>query len=95
MAPWRTGRDSEPSAVRWIYGGTIPQCPCGAPSEDQVRRSSGVNRLEWFCLICGTFRAPPADWVDELVPISDADLKARNAAMAQRVRERWRRAERA
>lgn len=74
--------------MRWINGGTIPACPCGGPSEDQVRWSSGADRVEWFCLICELFRMPP-DWVDELVPISDAELKSRNAAMARRVRERW------
>jgi hypothetical protein len=49
---------------------------------------SGANRAEWFCLVCGLFRTPPADWLDELVPIGDADLKVRDAAMARRVRER-------
>ena len=80
-------------STRWINGGTIPACPCGAPSDDQVRRYGGGALVDWFCLICGLFRAPPADWADELVPISDLDLNARNTAMARRVRARWRTAD--
>lgn len=37
------GRDMETChAIRWIHGGLIPPCPCGTPTEDQVRRASGT-----------------------------------------------------
>ena len=38
----------------WIPGGVIPACPCGAPSDDQVRRTSGGETVRWFCLVCQT-----------------------------------------
>jgi len=36
----------------WIHGGLIPPCPCGAPTEDQVRRYGGGDLATWFCLMC-------------------------------------------
>lgn len=73
----------------WIHGGTIPPCPCGASTEDQVRRPDGADRALWHCLICERGRQPDAGWVDELVPISDAEWRTRSRVMAARVRTRW------
>jgi hypothetical protein len=73
----------------WIHGGVIPPCPCGAPADEQVRRYGGGARVDWFCVRCQTFRAPPADWVDELVPIGDEEWRASNRVMEARVRARW------
>lgn len=75
--------------TRWIHAGSIPPCPCGAPPDDQARRYGGGDRVDWFCLICESFRAPPADWSDELVPISEDDWRAQSRAMTARVRARW------
>ena len=75
----------------WIHGGTIPPCPfCGAPTEDQLRKPDGADRRLWACLICSRSRQPDAGWDDPLLPISDVELRARNAAMSARVRARWR-----
>jgi hypothetical protein len=78
-------------ATLWIHGGTIPPCPsCYAPSDDQLRESDGADRVRWRCLVCGHSRPPDPDWPDRLVPISDVELRKRNAMMRARVRARWR-----
>jgi hypothetical protein len=74
----------------WIHGGTIPPCPCGAPTEDQVRRPDGGAMAHWHCLICERGRPIVPGWVDELVPISDDEWRARSRVMEARVRERRR-----
>jgi hypothetical protein len=74
----------------WTHGGLIPPCPCGAPTEDQVRRPDGGNRAEWFCLVCQRGRHIDPGWADRLVPISFDDWRARSRVMTARVRARWR-----
>jgi hypothetical protein len=75
----------------WVHGGVIPPCPsCGAPAEDQTRRPDGLDRAIWFCLICQRGRPPDPGWVDELVPISEDEWRARARVMTARVRARWR-----
>lgn len=74
----------------WIHGGVIPPCPCGAPSEDQVRRYSGGAETHWFCIVCGLFRDPPPGWDDPLVPIELDEWRAQSRVMSARVRARWR-----
>jgi hypothetical protein len=75
----------------WIHGGTIPPCPlCGAPTEHQVRRPDGANRVNWHCLICERGRPPEPDWLDPLVAISADEWRARSRVMEARVRARWR-----
>jgi len=73
----------------WIHGGVIPPCPCGAPSEDQVRRYGGGDVVHWYCLACERFREPPPGWDDPLVPISPQDWQALCRVMSARVRARW------
>jgi hypothetical protein len=78
----------------WIHGGVIPPCPCGAPTEDQVRRTDGADRAVWHCLVCESRRQPDPGWDDPLVPISLEDWRALCRVMSARVRARWREAER-
>ena len=54
-----------------------------------MRKPDGADRALWHCLICERSRLPDSGWHDPLVPISDVELRARNAAMAARVRARW------
>ena len=69
----------------WIHGGLIPPCPfCRRAGRGSGPAVAGRGS----CRVVLPDRMPPADWVDELVPIRDADLKARNAAMVRRARER-------
>lgn len=78
----------------WVHGGTIPPCPfCSAPAEDQLRKPDGANRAIWTCLICQRSRPPEPGWDDPLIAISDNELRARNKAMAARVRAQWARSE--
>jgi hypothetical protein len=57
--------------TKWIHSDTTAACPCGAPTEDQVRRPDGADRANWFCLTCEQRRPPDPGWVDELVPITE------------------------
>jgi hypothetical protein len=77
-------------STKWIHGGLIPPCPCGAPTEDQVRRPDGADRANWFCLICERRRPPDPGWVDDLLPITEDQWLARSRVMEARVRARWR-----
>jgi hypothetical protein len=77
-------------ATLWIQGGLIPPCPCGAPTEDQVRRPDGGDRAHWHCLICERGRDIDLGWDDSLVPISHEEWWARSRVMAVRVRARRR-----
>src|SRR5450755_1967100 len=86
----RVGSVCAVSTTLWIHGGTIPPCPCGAPTLDQVRRPIGADRALWHCLICEQNRPPDDDWVDELMPISEDEWRARSRVMTTRVRARWR-----
>ena len=56
----------------WIPGGTIPPCPCGAPTDDQVRRSGGGHTRFWSCLACQTARPADPGWDDPLAYVSQA-----------------------
>jgi hypothetical protein len=85
------GRDAERTMpTKWIHGGRLPPCPCGAPTEDQVRRPIGADRALWHCLICDRGRQPADGWVDDLVAISEDQWRARSRVMEARVRARWR-----
>ncbi len=77
----------------WIHGGHIPPCPCGAPTEDQVRRYGGGAEIYWFCVVCGLFRDPPADWHDPLRPIEFEAWRAQSQVMSARVRARGERSD--
>lgn len=79
--------------TRWVHGGVIPPCPCGAPSEDQVRRTSGADRVSWFCLICDHDRPAEPGWTDDLVALTDARWKAVGRAMERRRQSAARRLE--
>jgi hypothetical protein len=70
--------------LRWIPGGIIPPCPCGAPTADQVRRRDGGDRSHWHCLVCEQGRPVDADWQDPLVAVTDAELRAITREMEQR-----------
>jgi hypothetical protein len=72
----------------WVHGGLIPPCACGAPSEDQVRRPSGGDQAEWFCLICQRGRDIDPGWADPLVPISLDEWRARSRVMTARAKVR-------
>lgn len=74
--------------TRWIHGGVIPPCPCGATSEDQVRRTSGADRAYWFCLACERRREPEPSWHDDLIPLTETEWRARSRAMEHRARNR-------
>jgi hypothetical protein len=72
----------------WIPGGAIPACPCGAPSEDQVRRTSGGETLRWFCLVCQTPRQPRPDWADPLLYVTRESWRSITRRMESRARQR-------
>jgi hypothetical protein len=88
LQSWLLGRDWSAMSTLWIHGGVIPACPCGAPSEDQVRRYGGGDVVHWYCQVCERFREPPTDWDDPLVPISLQDWQALCRVMSARVRAR-------
>jgi len=77
----------------WVHGGTTPPCPCGAASEDQVRRPDGGDRSHWFCLVCQRGRPHDPGGVDELIPVGEQELRAHDRAMAARGRQRGEAAE--
>jgi hypothetical protein len=68
----------------WLHGGVIPTCPCGAPSDDQVRRYGGGDVVHGYRLVCERFREPPTGWDDPLVPIGLEDWRAHCRLMAAR-----------
>ncbi|MDQ1463459.1 MAG: hypothetical protein QOC73_400 [Actinomycetota bacterium] len=73
---------------RWIHGGVIPACPCGAPPPDQVRRTFGGTTVFWHCLACEQGRPTSANWPDPLVAVTDAQWQLRNKRRQERARER-------
>lgn len=69
--------------LRWIHGGVIPACPCGAPSQDQVRRTAGGATVFWHCLVCERGRPTAPDWPDPLIAVTDAQWLLRNRRRAE------------
>jgi hypothetical protein len=78
-------------ALRWIPGGIIPPCPCGAPTHDQVRRRDGGARSHWHCLVCEQARPVEEGWPDPLIAVTEAELRAITRQMEAHARERDRR----
>jgi hypothetical protein len=74
--------------VRWIPSGVISACPCGAPSQDQVRRRDGGSRSHWHCLVCERGRPVDDGWEDPLIAVTDTELRAITRKMEARARER-------
>jgi hypothetical protein len=57
------GRDMETChATRWIHGGLIPPCPCGTPTEDQVRRASRTAAATLLPDLRDLPRSRPIGW---------------------------------
>jgi hypothetical protein len=78
-------------SLRWIPGGVIPACPCGAPTQDQVRRRDGGARLHWHCLVCEQGRPVDDGWPDPLVAVTDSELRAITRRMEAHAAARQRR----
>jgi len=62
--------------VPWIADPQIPACSCGAGREHQVLRTSGADRVYWYCLECETAREPPAGWAYALREVTNDYLRA-------------------
>jgi hypothetical protein len=95
LAKVDSGRDGWRAVPRWIHAGVIPGCPCGAPSQDQVRRTSGGATVCWHCLVCELRRPAQEGWADPLMAVSDAEWVARNRRRQAWARQRVEREEQA